>query len=169
MIPRKKFSKREKIILMGVVVVLMALTADFSIRIWQRSMTATQNKERELQQQWDYTQAMLKRSNLIEMNYKEVYVRYPKLFGSNDVTRVMADLDAAAKVAGIQVDMLRPVQTEQTTRYELSLRGSWVKIMKFLQTAEGTSYLFIFPSFTVTPQEPSGDLVVLAQVERVNL
>ncbi|MEI8010912.1 MAG: hypothetical protein WCI27_00325 [Candidatus Omnitrophota bacterium] len=161
-------SKREKKIVIGTVVVVLALAIDFGVRTWQKTIAVTEGQESKLEEQLEYARLMLKRSNVIEKNYTDVHARYPKLFGSNDVTRVMADLDAATKAAGVQVDIIRPVQMEVSTRYELSIRGSWPQILKFLQEAEGSANLFVFPFFTINPQLPSGELVVLAQVERIN-
>ncbi|NTW98479.1 MAG: hypothetical protein HGB35_00785 [Geobacteraceae bacterium] len=169
MIKLNMISKREKYIFIAVAVVVSALVLDFGVQAWRKLADQSQARAKQLQQQWDYTSAMLNRSASIEANYNDVRSRYEKLFESNDPTRAMADLDAVAKAAGIQVDMIRPVQGEKNNRYELSLRGSWTQIMKFLQEAEGQTNLFEFPLVRIHRQEPSGELIVSAQAERTTL
>jgi outer membrane murein-binding lipoprotein Lpp len=172
MISRLILTSKEKKLFLIVGVVVSLLLLDGSIRVCQGMWAKMELQKAKLQKQWTYSSTILSRSASIEGQYNEVHARYPKLFeGSEDATRAMAELDNAAKAAGVQVDMIRPLQSEaeKPPRYEMSLRGSWPQVMKFLQGSEGLESLFDFPLVRIHRQDPSGELVVSAEAGRVSL
>jgi Tfp pilus assembly protein PilO len=165
------FSFKERRLFIVVAVVLGLLALDCGIRACRGAWMRMETQKAGLSRQWAYSSAILSRATSIESQYNEIQARYPKLFESaGDATRIMAELDSAAKAAGVQVDMIRPLQqeAEKSPRYEMSLRGSWPQVMAFLQEAESTERLFEFPTISIHRQDPSGELVVSAQAERSN-
>ena len=132
-------------------------------------MAKTREEAEALRKEWAYSSAMLARSDSINAQYEEIALRYPWLLEKTaDTAAVMSELDAMARSAGVQVDRIRPVENGQG-RYELSLKGSWSAVMKFLREAEGDAGFFRFPQISFDRQDPSGELVVSAQAEKIDL
>jgi len=149
--------------------VLLVLLTDLAFRAWGAAFARLERQELQLKKEWDYTSALLARSRRIDENYAAVRIRYPGLFeGIGDRTRIMAELDGAARAVGVQVNTLRPVQGEfdGSTRIELALCGSWPQVMRFFQAAEGQEHMFQFLEVRVLRQEPTTGLAVTAVAQK---
>jgi hypothetical protein len=156
-------SARERKIFFIVTGVLVVLIIDLAVRAWGVALERVGREEQRHKKQWDYASGILGRSRSIEARYTEIQSRYPGLFdGTVDRARIMAELDGVARVAGVQVSMIRPVQgeTDSPSRIELALCGSWSQVMRFLRAAEGQEHMFQFSAVSVHRQERTGELAV---------
>ncbi|MBF0618722.1 MAG: hypothetical protein HQL19_00985 [Candidatus Omnitrophica bacterium] len=163
-------SNEKKLFLAACVVVGLLITT-IVVHSCMNFWSGMEKQKVELKQEWNYSSAILARASAIEEKDSFLRSRYPKLFeNSSDTTRSMAELDSSAKAAGVQVDMIRPIQqvAKNSDRYEMSVRGSWVQFMKFLTDAESSAHIFEFSKISIHRQNPTGELLVSAEVERLN-
>jgi hypothetical protein len=177
MITFSLLSSREKKIFFVVAGMLVILLIDLAFRAWGAVLVSIKREETRLKAQWDYSSGFLARSRNIDERYSGLRSRFPKLFEDDqDPTRLMAELDEAAKASGVQVTMMRPTQPSEeskrndagvaVSRFEMAFRGSWPQMMHFFQIVENRDHLFQFSSVSVHRQERTGELEISATVQK---
>jgi hypothetical protein len=169
MIAWPRLSSREKMISAVVAAVMVALLVDLAIRSWNAVLADMDREEKRLRVQWEYSSRLLARSRTIDEGYSRLRSRFPGLFEEGqDPTRLMTELDGLAKEAGVQMNMIRPLQGDEAglARIELALCGSWPQVMQFFRSAESPGHLFQFPIMSVHRQERSGMLDVSATAQK---
>ena len=153
--------------------VMALLLIDAMFRLVNNSFMKMDAKTTSVAARWQYASAMMSRAASIEAQYSDILTHYPQLFeDAQDSVRAMGELDALAKGAGVQVEMIRPLTPSKDRNnldYEMNLRGQWSQLMAFLKNAEGRKGLFRFSSFEVHRQDITGDLLVSAVATRLVL
>jgi hypothetical protein len=170
-------SSRERKISAAVAGVSVVLLFDLAFRAWCAGLAGIEREEKSLKARWDYSSGLLARAVGIEEKHSGLRSRFLILFEDDqDPTRLMAELDEAAKAAGVQVTMMRPTQPSEgskrndagvaVSRFEMAFRGSWPQLMRFFQTVENRDHLFQFPTVSVHRQERTGELEISATVQK---